>query len=109
MAAAAARTTKALGALSWEQIRSKTAKVLSTAWTAQRLSTGPATSYARLRLFGDTQPKDVRVTLYRDNHACEFRVLQCDMALCLCYDQKLSIWPGGALRVSVLRESMVVS
>ena len=82
-AAAAARTTKALGALSWEQIRSKTAKVLSTAWTAQRLSTGPATSYARLRLFGDTQPKDVRVTLYRDNHACEFRVLQCDMALCL--------------------------
>lgn len=69
MAAAAARTTKALGALSWEQIRSKTAKVLSTAWTAQRLSTGPATSYARLRLFGDTQPKDVRVTLYRDNHA----------------------------------------
>ena len=72
---AAVRTSKAIGALSWDQLRSATAKVLATAWTPERLSTGPATSYARLRLFGDTKAKDVRVTLYRDNHACGFRLL----------------------------------
>ena len=74
-ATAAARTTKAAGALSWDQLHSATAKIFATAWTPECLSTGPATSYARLRLFGDTKAKDVRVTLYRDNHACGFRLL----------------------------------
>ena len=52
--------------LSWEALTEQCTAPVHI--SSETLENGPATSYARLRLFGK-RPEDVRVTLYRDNHA----------------------------------------
>ena len=54
---------KRVAALSWSQI-----SPLAARWSAPPGEAGPTSAQSRLRLFG-TKESDVRVTLYRDNHA----------------------------------------
>ena len=54
---------KRVAALSWSQI-----SPLAARWSAPPGEAGPTSAQSRLRLFG-AKESDVRVTLYRDNHA----------------------------------------
>ena len=54
---------KRVAALSWSQL-----SPLAARWSAPPGEAGPTSAQSRLRLFG-AKESDVRVTLYRDNHA----------------------------------------